>query len=64
LFYQRQSPFFRSRKGAIDRSFAQIELSPMHQIFRQNLQDHLEAAILLPLLKAAMASLIGRITVG
>jgi Na+-transporting NADH:ubiquinone oxidoreductase subunit NqrB len=64
LFYQLQSPFFGPGEGGVDGSFAQIQFSSMHQIFGQDPKNHFEAAILLPLLKTAMAGLIGRVAVG
>jgi len=63
LFYQLQSPFFCPREGGIDGSFAQIQFSSMHQILGQYLKNHLEAAVLLPLLKTPVTGLVGRIPV-
>ena len=56
-----QRPFFRPGVGGIDKRFGQIDFAAVAQVLGQPLEDPLKPAAALPLLKAAVAGLIGRI---
>ena len=54
-------PFFRRGEGRIDERLGEINLSAVAEIFGEALEQPIETATALPLLKAPMAGLIGRI---
>jgi hypothetical protein len=56
-----QRPFFRRGEGRVDEGLTKINFAAIAQIFRQALQEPIEPAAALPLLKSAMAGLIRRI---
>jgi hypothetical protein len=56
-----QRPFFRRGEGRIDEGFTEVNLPAVAEIFGEALQESIEPAAALPLLKAAMARLVGRI---
>ena len=56
-----QRPFFRPGVGGIDKGFGEINFAAVAEVFGQALEYPLEPAAALPLLKAAVAGLIGRI---
>lgn len=56
-----QRPFFRRREGRVDESLTEINLAAVAEVFGQALQQPIEPATALPLLKAAMTGLIGRV---
>ena len=57
------APFFRQAEAGIDESFQKIEFAARPQIFGEGLQQLRQRAVALPLSKAAMAGLVGRLTV-
>jgi hypothetical protein len=57
-------PFFRPGEGGIDEGFGEIEFAAVAQIFRESLQQLIQSPVPLPLLKAPMTRLIGRIAAG
>jgi hypothetical protein len=56
-----QRPLFRRRERRVDEGLAQIDLAAIAEIFGEALQQPIESAAPLPLLKTSMACLIGRI---
>jgi hypothetical protein len=56
-----QRPLFRRRESRVDEGLAQIDLAAIAEIFGEALQQPIESAASLPLLKPAMARLIRRI---
>lgn len=54
-----QRPFFRRREGRVDEGLTEIDLAAVAEIFREPLQESIQAAAVLPLLKAAVTGLIG-----
>jgi hypothetical protein len=56
-----QRPFFRRGEGRIDEGFTQIDLPAVAEIFGEALQEPIESAAALPLLKAAVAGLVRRV---
>jgi hypothetical protein len=56
-----QRPFFRRSEGRIDESLAEIDFPAITKILGEALQQPIESSAPLPLLKPAMARLIGRI---
>ena len=58
---RRQRPLFRPGEGGIDEGFGEIEFAAVAEILREPLQQPVEPAAALPLLKAAMTGLIRRI---
>lgn len=56
-----QRPLFRRREGRIDEGLTEIDFAAVAEIFREPLQEPIEPATVLPLLKAAVTGLIGRI---
>ena len=56
-----QRPFFRRGEGRVDEGFTEIEFAAVAEILGEALQQPIESAAPLPLLKAAMTRLIGRI---
>lgn len=59
-----QCPFFRRREGRIDEGFTEINLPAIAEIFGEALQQPIESAAALPLLKPAMTRLVRRIASG
>ena len=53
-----QGPLFRRGEGRIDEGFGEIDLAAVAQIFGETLQEPVQPAAALPLLKAPMARLI------
>lgn len=58
---RRKSPLFRSREGAVDEAFGQVDAAPFVEILRQGMQDPFQRAISAPVLEAAVARLVGPI---
>jgi len=56
-----QRPLFRAGVGGVDKGLREIDLAAVPQIFGEPLEQPIEAAAPLPLLKPAMAGLIRRI---
>jgi hypothetical protein len=56
-----QRPFFRRGEGRVDEGFTQIDLSAIAEIFREALEQPIEAPAALPELEASMTGLIWRI---
>ena len=54
-------PFFRRGEGRVDEGLTEIDFAAIAEVFREALQEAGEATRSLPLLKAAMTGLIGRI---
>ena len=57
-------PLFRDHKGAVDKTFIEVEFAALFQVTSQRLQDPLIRPILHPALKAAVAGLVRRVSVG
>lgn len=55
------SPLFRRGKGAIDKALVQIELAQAFSVTDKGAEQTPQGVVADPLLKAAMASLVGRI---
>jgi len=58
---RRQRPFFRRGEGRVDEGLTEIDFAAVAEVFGEALQEPIEPAAVLPLLKPAMASLIRRI---
>jgi hypothetical protein len=56
-----QRPLFRRGEGGVDEGLTEIDFAAIAEIFREALQQPIEPAAALPLLKAAVTGLIGRI---
>ena len=56
-----QRPFFRRGEGRVDEGLTQIDFSAVAEIFREPLQQSIEAAAVLPLLKTPVTGLVRRI---
>ena len=56
-----QRPFFRPGVRGVDKGFGEIDLAAIAQVLGESLEQAIQPATALPLLKAAMAGLIGRI---
>jgi hypothetical protein len=56
-----QRPFFRRGEGRIDEGLTEIDLAAIAEIFCKALQEPIETAAALPLLKAPVTGLIGGI---
>ena len=56
-----QRPLFRRGEGRVDEGLTEIDFAAVAEVFREALQQAVEAPGALPELKAAMTRLIGRI---
>src|SRR5207245_493432 len=56
--------FFRRTEAGVDEGLRQIQFAAGPQVFCEGVQESRQGPVALPLLEAAMASLIGRIAVG
>jgi len=56
-----QRPFFRRGEGRVDEGLTEIDFAAIAKVFREPLEQPVEAARSLPLLKAAVTGLIRRI---
>ena len=56
-----QRPLFRRGEGRVDEGLTEIEFAAVAEILGEALQESIEPTAMLPLLKAAMTRLIGRI---
>jgi len=56
-----QCPLFRRGEGRVDEGLTEIDFAALAEIFREPLQQSIESAAALPLLKAAVTGLVGRI---
>ena len=56
-----QRPFFRRGEGRVDEGLTQINFAAVAEVFSETLQQPIKAAAALPLLKAPVARLVGRI---
>jgi hypothetical protein len=56
-----QRPFFRRGESRVDEGFTEIDLPAIPQVFREALEQSVEATGALPELEAAMARLVRRI---
>jgi hypothetical protein len=59
-----QCPLFRRREGRVDEGFTEIDLSAITEIFGEPLQEPIESAAPLPLLKPPMARLVRWVPIG
>jgi hypothetical protein len=56
-----QRPFFRRGEGRVDEGLTEIDFAAVAEILGETLQQPIELAATLPVLKAAVARLVGRI---
>jgi hypothetical protein len=56
-----QRPLFRPGVRGIDEGFGEVDFAAVAEVFREALQEPIKSARPLPLLKAPVAGLVGRI---
>jgi len=61
---RRQRPLFRRGEGRVDEGLTEIDFAAVAEILGETLQQPIESAAALPLLKATVARLVGRIACG
>ena len=60
---RRRSPLFRPAEAAIDKALGEIDLATLLEVPSERLEHPLQGSVPTPLLKAAMAGLVWRVTV-